>query len=127
MKALKFILVFLLGVVAGVVGLFFVLAFSDESQDVKVQPATTVVSTTSKQEACLVGAANQAREIYNEMAVRRGNIGVRMEFQRISQKELDKEDRISHELYAIAGAFIEPCVMYEEPVKLDRNILADIR
>lgn len=125
MKALKFILVFLLGVVAGVVGLFFVLAFSDESQNVDTKPVTTAISV--KQEACLMSAAEQARDIYNELAVRRGNIGTKMEFKRVSQKELAVEDAVSQKLYALAGSFMEPCIVYEEPVKLDRTVLADIR
>ena len=44
-----------------------------------------------------------------------------------NEKELDTEDVRSQKLYALAGSFMEPCIVYEEPVKLDRTVLADIR
>lgn len=126
MKKFTLLVVFLLGAIVGAIGLFFFLAFSDGHQQEEGSTKATMAVSTNKQDACLLSAAEQAREIYNQLAVRRANVGVRMQFRDVSQKELIIEDAISQKLYAIVGSFIEPCIVYEEPVKLDRRVLADM-
>ena len=127
MKKLTLLVVFLLGAIVGAIGLFFFLVFSDEHhQEVNAKPVVTTVSM-NKQEACLSDVAQQARSIYAGLAVRRGNLGVKIEHGgRVSPAELKHEEQLGKELYMRIGASLEDCLTYGEPVKLDHRVLADM-
>lgn len=127
MKMLKVFAIFVAGALTGAAALFFLLAYYGSNADARVDKKPVSAISVNKQESCLISAAEQARDIYNDLTVRRGNLGTKMEFQLVSQNEMDKENMIKKELYARVGSLIEPCIMFGEPVKLNRNILADIR
>ena len=126
MKKVTLLIVFLLGAVVGAVALFlFLVVTADPQEEVNAKPVVTTVSM-NKQETCLANAAQQARMIYSDLAVRRGNLGVRIEFEQVSPAELKREDQRNKELYARIGASLEDCLTYGEPVKLDHHVLADM-
>lgn len=130
MNKVKLLVVFLLGIVVGAVGLFIFLLenapVEQQHNDVSTKPAVMSVSTNDGQNGCLADVAQQARLIYTDLAVHRGNMGVRIEFERVSPAELKREERRTQELYARIGASLEDCLTYGEPVKLDRRVLADM-
>ena len=129
MNKVKLLVVFLLGIVVGAVGLFIFLLENAPVEQTKKEVATKpVVMTTSinDDQSCLADVAQQARAIYVDLAVRRGNMGVRIEFERVSPDELKREEHRNQELYARIGASLEDCLTYGEPVKLDHHVLADM-
>jgi hypothetical protein len=130
MNKFKLLVVFLLGIVVGAVGLFIFLLenapVEQQHNDVSTKPAVMSVSTNDGQNGCLADVAQQARLIYADLAVHRGNMGVRIEFERVSPAELKREERRTQELYARIGASLEDCINYGEPVKLDHHVLADM-